>query len=149
MGYSLNLVSVGSFASATLTLLLAVVGATRWKARAAPYFSAMMLCLTLYSFGSGFEYMSPTVRVALSWTHVEYLGISFIPLTLLLFALSFAGSPLARSRPFVALLFVLSLTTLLMQETTELNRLFYVDPRQQLHGSIHSLIFPQWPLPTS
>lgn len=145
MGYSLNLISAGAFATATLTLILAIVGVSRWKVRAAPCFSALMLCLTLYSFGSGFEFMSPTVAVALGWNHVAYIGIALLPLTLLLFVLDFTKSPRAQSLPLIALLIVLSLIALVSQETTGLDHLFFDNPHQRLLGPIRSLIYRAGP----
>ncbi len=108
-------------------------------------FAALMACLTLYSFGFGFEFMSPTERIGLAWTHLEYLGIAFIPAVLVLFGMDFASISLRHRRLLVALLLAPSLLTLFMQETTKLHRLFYVNPRLKVDGLIHSIAFDRGP----
>ncbi len=121
-----SLVSVGAFLSAGVTGTLAALGATRRKVQAALPFSALALCLTFYSFGTGFEYLSPTLRSALFWTHIQYLGISFIPLALALFGMFFSPIALRHRRLLTAFFLALSLLTLIVEETAGSHRLFYL-----------------------
>ena len=141
----MNLASAGALGSAFLTASLAAIAATRRKEQAAIPFAAMMACITLYSFGTGFEYMSATVRTALFWTHIEYLGISFIPPVLILFAMDFSSVSLPYRRLMIVLLLAPSLLTLILQETTQLHHLFYLNLRLRVDGPIHALAFDPGP----
>jgi len=143
--YSPNLLSAGAFVSAFLTASLAAIAATRRKVRAAMPFAAMMVCLALYCFGFGFESMSPTVGAALFWTHVEYLGISFIPAVLVLFGMDFASVSLRYRRFVVAPLLAPSMLTLIMQETAQLHHLFYLNLHLRVDGPIRGLAFDGGP----
>jgi len=91
------------------------------------WFSCLAIAASVYSFGYAFELTAQTVRQALVYVRIEYLGIAFLPTLGLLTALEFTGkrwSP--SSKPAIAML-AFSALTLVGMHTTAFHRLYYAD----------------------
>jgi diguanylate cyclase (GGDEF)-like protein len=138
--------SIILIAAAAFTLLMA---GRAWRAKAAPPaarpFAAIMLASTFYSVGYAFELASPTVSEALWWSRVQYLGISFIPPFFLFLAARFTGRDARLKRGLRLALIGLGAVTLVLQWTSPLHRLFYVNPRMDLSGAFPTLAFDRGP----
>jgi diguanylate cyclase (GGDEF)-like protein len=91
------------------------------------WFSCFAIAASVYSFGYAFELTAQTVRQALVYMRIEYLGIAFLPTFGLLTALEFTGKRWSRgSKPAIAMLAFSALTVVGMH-TTDLHHLYYAD----------------------
>ena len=91
------------------------------------WFSCLAIAASVYSFGYAFELTAQTVRHALVYMRIEYLGIAFLPTFGLLTAFEFTGKRWSPgSRPAIAML-AFSALTLVGMHTTGLHRLYYAD----------------------
>jgi diguanylate cyclase (GGDEF)-like protein len=88
-------------------------------------FIGLSACSALYALGYGLELASGTLDGMLLWNKVQYLGISYIPVFWLLFAVRFSGSQGVISKPVLAGLFALSSLTLIFDLTNGLHHFYY------------------------
>ncbi|MCA9986563.1 MAG: PAS domain-containing protein [Anaerolineales bacterium] len=107
-----NVAVYALFVAGTLTLSLAIFS---WRRRrlglwALP-FTALALAATIWSFGYGLEIAVPTLEQKIFWGQWQYLGITSVPASWFLFAMSYTGrnSWLQRNR-VLALLALPALT---------------------------------------
>jgi diguanylate cyclase (GGDEF)-like protein len=146
MVYNFSIISGIVLFSSAVTLYLLLLGFQRRKVRGAWSFTILMACLFLYSFGASFEFMSGRVSDTLMWTHFEYLGISFLPMAIILFSVDYCAIELPGKSAIVALLCLFSLFTLVTQLTTETGRLFYRNVRMRFDGPIPTISFEPGPV---
>ncbi len=91
------------------------------------WFSCLAIAASVYSFGYAFELTAQTVREALVYLRIEYLGIAFLPTFGLLTALESTGNRWRHdSKPAIAML-ALSTLTLVGMYTNDLHHLYYAD----------------------
>jgi diguanylate cyclase (GGDEF)-like protein len=84
-----------------------------------------MACATFYALGYAFELASSHLGPMLAWNKVQYIGISFIPFFWILLCARYSGRDRWLRRPVLAILFALSLATLLFNASNSLHHLFY------------------------
>jgi len=72
-------VIIALLTASIITGTLAVFAYQRRRQIGAKEFSALMITMTLYSFGYAFEFSCDTLSQVLFWDKIEYLGIAFIP----------------------------------------------------------------------
>lgn len=120
---SFDLVTLVRLFLILVALALAVMALLAWQRRRmapeAPTLALLILSAAIYSFGYAGEVAQTTLTGALFWTHVEYLGIPWIPALWLLGARKQHG---LGSRD--SLLFAIPLLAFVAQQTTPLQRLF-------------------------
>src|SRR5690606_21337911 len=88
-------------------------------------FASMMLGVTIWSLAYSMELSSSTLDDMLLWIKVEYVGITMIPVFWVLFCIQYTGYERKLKTPFIALLFIFSVVTLLLVWTNEWHMLHY------------------------
>lgn len=88
-------------------------------------FAALMISLTIYSFGYGFELSCSTLTQVLFWNKVEYLGIAFIPFFWVMLVSNFVGISKSLKSWLFYLLSGMSLLVLIADFTNDFHHLYY------------------------
>ncbi|GFZ30763.1 hypothetical protein CSC2_12890 [Clostridium zeae] len=107
-------------------IALLYIGYFSWR-RDKIYVSIALLPVSIYSFGYAFEILCTSIENVKFWIKVEYLGISFLPVVWLLFALKFNGHREKIKKSTVVLLFTIPVITLVLNYTNDFHHLFYKD----------------------
>lgn len=115
-----------SFVLFISTIVLSIIGFFSWK-REKSYISFCLLTVAIYQFGYAFELLQATIEWIKFWIKVEYLGIVFLPLAWLIFALNFTGYRDKIKKFNIKLLFIMPVIILIMNYTNDYHHLFYVD----------------------
>ncbi|GKU23735.1 hypothetical protein CFB3_19580 [Clostridium folliculivorans] len=125
-----------SFVLVVSAIALLYVGYFSWR-RDKIYVSIALLPVSIYSFGYAFEILCTSVERVSFWIKVEYLGIAFLPVVWLLFALKFNGHKEKIKKSTVVLLFIIPVITLILNYTNDFHHLFYKELYMNNNG-----IFP-------
>ncbi|GFP76957.1 hypothetical protein bsdtw1_03069 [Clostridium fungisolvens] len=113
-----------SFVLIVSAIVLLYVGYFSWR-RDKIYVSLALLPVSIYSFGYAFEILCTSIENVKFWIKVEYLGIAFLPVVWLLFALKFNGHKGKIKKNIVVLLFIIPFITLILNYTNDFHHLFY------------------------
>lgn len=124
----MNFYSIILLLTATINLVLAVFIVRQITSRGAPELCFLLLALTLYSLGYAFELSSDNLNDILFWLKIEYIGISFLPVLLILLALHFTGKSHFIKVWMLIILLSLCCITLTLQYSN-FNQLFYKEFR--------------------
>jgi diguanylate cyclase (GGDEF)-like protein len=81
--------------------------------------------VSIYSFGYAFEILCTSLEGIKFWIKVEYLGISFLPVAWLMFALNFNGYKDKVKNNKLVLLYIVPVITLILNYTNDFHHLFY------------------------
>ena len=110
--------------SGVATLLLSLLifqklgAAVRW-------FAVMMWCIVIWAISYGFELASGTMSQMLFWVNLEYIGISFLPSTWIMFMIRFIGKEEWLTRKNIALIFSFPALALFFVWTNEWHHIHY------------------------
>jgi len=107
-------------------------------------YSAIMVCLSLYSLGYAFELQADDMQQILFWLHAEYLAISFLPPLFLILAINYTGKSHLLKPWLVVPLFLIGFTTLIFQ-LTNYDNLFYRDFKLNTETSLVLADFAKGP----
>jgi len=91
-------------------------------------FTALMLCISCYTIGYGFELSSTTLEEALFWNNFQYIGTSLIPALYIIFALRYVGKNSILTPEFYTAVYVIPVITFLLQLTSSSHNFYYIDP---------------------
>jgi diguanylate cyclase (GGDEF)-like protein/PAS domain S-box-containing protein len=111
--------------SSGVTGNLALLTQKRGKNKESKLFGLLLLAITIYSFGYGFELISNTLPRILFWSKFQYFGIVWIAPLWIILALQYNGLDNWLTRPLTMLIFLIPILTLLI-EYTNLQHLFYL-----------------------
>ena len=131
--------NVNSYFSLMLLLsatVLIYIGYYSWK-RGKLYVSISLLPVSIYEFGYAFEILCTSIEKVKFWIKVEYLGIAFLPVVWLMFALNFTGYKESVKKKTLVLLYIIPIITLVMNYTNDFHHLFYKELYMNYDG-----IFP-------
>jgi signal transduction histidine kinase len=121
----MHIYSVINLLSGLISIFLVLYAWRYRNANAFREFSLLMMAVALYSFGYAFELTANNLQGIRFWLYFEYLGISYLPALLILFALKFTNNNKWINSLTLATLFGVSTLTLLMNYTNGLHQLFY------------------------
>lgn len=126
-------------------IALLYIGYFSWR-RDKIYVSIALLPVSIYSFGYAFEILCTSIDRVKFWIKVEYLGIAFLPVVWLLFALKFNGHKEKIKKSTVVLLFIIPFITLILNYTNDFHHLFYKELYMNNSGifSIANMIRGPW-----
>ena len=113
--------------SSALTAALAVVG---WRHRTRPAarpFVGLMVVVTIWSVGYAGGLATSTRGARIGWEQLQWFGISFVPLFLLLFFAEYTGFEALQRPVSAAVLAVVPVTTLCLVWTNPLHHLIWTD----------------------
>ncbi|WP_338032578.1 histidine kinase N-terminal 7TM domain-containing protein [Clostridium manihotivorum] len=113
--------SIILLASALISLLL---GYFSWQ-RDKKYAAIALIPVAIYSFGYAFEILCTSIEAVKFWIKVEYLGVSFLPVAWLLFAINFNGYRGRFKDRRLFLLYVIPIIILVLNYTNDFHHLFY------------------------
>lgn len=117
-------------------LVLTYIGYFSWS-KEKSYISLCLLTVSIYEFGYAFEILHDNLEWVKFWIKIEYLGIVFLPLGWLFFALNFTGYKEKINKRTIGMLFILPVIILFMNITNDYHHLFYIDLSMNYDG-----IFP-------
>lgn len=125
MTWHINLFAVTYFVSAALVLAAIVFSFRHIEVRGARYFIYLMHSVEIWTLFIGLEYgvVEPFWKIAFG--KIEYIGISTIGLTWLMFALNYSNKQKWLTRRNVSLLMIIPAITLLLVFTNELHGLVW------------------------
>ena len=101
------------------------IGYYSWK-RDKKYISISLIPIAIYEIGYAFEILSSTIGWVKFWIKIEYLGIAFLPVAWLMFALNFTGHKSKIKKKTLILLCIIPIITIIMNYTNDFHHLFYV-----------------------
>lgn len=104
--------------------VLIYIGYFSWK-RDKGYISLSLIPVSIYSFGYAFEILCTSIEWVKFWIKLEYLGIAFLPVAWLMFALNFIGQREKLKKSIFMLLNIVPVITLIMNYTNDFHHLFY------------------------
>jgi signal transduction histidine kinase len=136
----MHIYSVINLFSGLISIFLVVYAWRYRNANAFKEFSLMMMAVALYSFGYAFELTAINMMQIRFWLYIEYLGISYLPALLILFAIKFTNNHKWINTITLAVLFGVSTVTLLVNYTNSLHGLFYETMTTHQKGSLTVLI---------
>ncbi|SMC22080.1 PAS domain S-box-containing protein/diguanylate cyclase (GGDEF) domain-containing protein [Clostridium acidisoli DSM 12555] len=105
-------------------LELLYIGYFSWK-KDKVYISIYILPVAIYALGYAFEILCTNIEWVKFWVKVEYLGASFLGVIWLMFVLSFTGHIEKIKKRILIALYIVPLTTLVMNFTNDFHHLFY------------------------
>lgn len=103
---------------------LIYIGYFSWK-RDKKYVSISLIPVSIYSFGYAAELLCTSIEWVKFWINVEYIGIAFLPVAWLAFALTFNGHKVKIKRSTLTLLNIVPFITLIANYTNDFHHLFY------------------------
>nr|WP_236903408.1 histidine kinase N-terminal 7TM domain-containing protein [Clostridium saccharobutylicum] len=106
------------------SLTLIYIGYFAWNRRK-KYISISLIAISIHGFGYAFEILCTNIEWVKFWVKVEYLGSSFFGVLWLVFALCFTGKTDKIKKGTLALLYVISITILIVNWTNDFHHLFY------------------------
>lgn len=105
--------------------VLIYLGYYSWK-KDKIYMSISLLPVAIYEFGYAFEILCTSIEWVKFWIKVEYLGVAFLPVVWLIFALNFTGHKGKVKKSTLILLYIVPVITLIMNYTNDFHHLFYI-----------------------
>lgn len=105
--------------------VLIYLGYYSWK-KDKIYMSISLLPVAIYEFGYAFEILCTSIEWVKFWIKVEYLGVAFLPVVWLIFALNFTGYKGKVKKSTLILLYIVPVITLIMNYTNDFHHLFYI-----------------------
>lgn len=105
--------------------VLIYIGYYSWK-RDKIYISISLLPVAIYAFGYAFEILCTSIEQVKFWIKVEYIGIAFLPVAWLMFALNFTGYKEKIKKSTLMLVYIVPVITLIMNYTNDFHHLFYI-----------------------
>lgn len=133
------------FITSSIAGILAFFTYRRRNRPGAKEFTALLISITIYSFGYACELTSYTLPQVIFWLRVEYLGISFIPCFLILMVSSYTGLKIRNNPWLVVVLFSISLTILIFHCTNEYHHLYYRSIHLAKYGNFSVTMFEKGP----
>jgi signal transduction histidine kinase len=122
--WQLMTVMIALLAASIITGYLALF-AYRRRQTGAKEFAALMIAITIYSFGYGFELSSKTLTQVMFWNKVEYLGIAFIPLFWVMLVSNYIGISKRVTSFICYFLLPLSIIVLIANFTNDFYHQYY------------------------
>jgi hypothetical protein len=103
--------------------ILIHIGYFSWK-RDKRYVTITLIPVAIYAFGYAFEILGTSIEWVKFWIKVEYLGVSFITVVWLMFALNFTGYIVKIKKNVLRFLYIIPIITLVLNYTNDFHRLF-------------------------
>lgn len=103
---------------------LIYMGYFSWK-RDKRYVSIALIPVSVYSFGYAVELLCKSIEWVKFWIKVEYIGIVFLPVAWLMFAVTFNENKVKIKKRTLTLLNMLPVITLIANYTNDFHHLFY------------------------
>lgn len=96
--------------------------------------------VTIWSLGSLFEMLSPTEQAMLLWRNIEQIGVFFLPVACVYFAIDYAGyDKLKKFLPVLTIIPVIAILLIFTDSHTHLMRTGYTVVYNQLFGNALSV----------
>lgn len=131
-----DILGVNYFLSMILIIsavVLTYIGYYSWN-KEKSYIFLCLLTVSVYEFGYAFEILYDNLEWVKFWIKIEYLGIVFLPLAWLVFALNFTGYKEKIKKHMIGMLFILPVIILCMNYTNEYHHLFYKELSMNYEG---------------
>ncbi|WP_049908589.1 MULTISPECIES: histidine kinase N-terminal 7TM domain-containing protein [Halorubrum] len=125
MGFSPGMITWALFGISGLNLGIAAVAVRRREVRGAVAFSLVMICVSLYSLGTGIRAGSTTLSLYQVGTVVKFAGILGLGPTQLRFGLIYTGRESVLTRRYWALLLALPVATFALIVTAPVHDLLW------------------------
>src|SRR5262245_3635287 len=119
---------IGSMLLFLVATVCAAMGFIAWRHRdvpAAAALVALLVALTIWSFGYGIELTSLTLESKLFWVQIQYIGIVAVPAAWFVFATSYAGQSRLIRPLLIGLLLIEPLLVIASIWTNPLHMQFY------------------------
>jgi len=130
-----------SLVAAAVSAALALYTWQRRPAPGATPFALLMVAVVVWSLGHALELGSTDLLTKGFWTKIEFLGVAFVPVMWLAFALQHTGREKWLTTRNLVLLAIEPLVTLLLHWTNEVHGLIARDVRLDTSGSLPVLDF--------
>jgi PAS domain-containing protein len=109
-------------------------------------FAALMITLSIYSFGYGFELSSNNLAQVLFWNKFEYIGIAFIPFFWIMLIGNYIGISQTVKKWIIYILLVASLFTLGANFTNGFHHLYYINVSIRRENPFSIITYQMGPL---
>ncbi|MDD3224846.1 MAG: histidine kinase N-terminal 7TM domain-containing protein [Clostridium sp.] len=98
------------------------------------YMALSILPVSIYEIGYAFEILHGSLEWVKFWIKVEYIGIAFLPVAWLMFALNFAGYKDKLKKRTLMLLYIVPVIVLIINYTNDFHHLFYIKLYMKSNG---------------
>lgn len=106
------------------TLLTGCISFFSWR-KGKIYAAIALVPVSIYTFGYAFEISSISLEKIRFWLKIEYLGIPFLSIVWLIFALNFTGYEEKVKKSIFIFLNVIPIVTIFINYTNDFHHLFY------------------------
>jgi signal transduction histidine kinase len=145
--YRVSLVGLLMLFSSLFVFSLSLIVLKKRHEGCAKNLAVLLFFLGIYSFGTGMEVMSPDYSNAMFWVRLEYIGIAFLPFSLLTFCLQYFGLVLNNTlKSMLRILFGLSFFIFFAHATHTLHPYFYTDVNVSIVSNLTILSFTKGPI---
>ena len=131
--------------SGCITLFLGGWSVKYIKTYGSKSFTSLMLCISLYSIGYGFEISSKDLAEALFWTDFQYIGVAFLPAFYIIFAFRYVGRNSILTPGFYISIYAIPVITFILQITSPWHNLYHYNYSMQLTDYASVLSFDKGP----
>lgn len=104
---------------------LAFHGIRKRKVPGAFVFSLLMMAMVVHSVGYAFELLTHTVENMYFWIRIEYIGASFYPFLIMLFAREYTDEKKLASKYLLTLILTVNVVTLVLVNTNSYHLMYY------------------------
>ncbi len=145
--YRFSLVGLLMLLSSLLVISLSLIILKRRQEVSAKTLAVFLFFLAIYSFGAAMEVMSPDYSNAMFWVRLEYIGIAFLPFSLITFCLQYFGLVLNQNiKSMLKVLFGLSFFIFFAHATHTLHPYFYTDVNVSIVSNLTVVSFTKGPI---
>lgn len=88
-------------------------------------FSILLLAMSFHTFGYAFELLSETLEHMYFWIRFEYIGVSFYPFLIMMFARYYTDERRVANKYLLSLILMVNLVTLILVNTNSYHWLYY------------------------
>ena len=111
--------------SAILLSNLVIYGIRKRTIPGVFFFSILMLAMVIHTMGYAFELLGGSVEQMYFWIKVEYIGVSFYPFLIMLFARGYADEKKFANKYILTLMLTINMATLVFVYTNVHHWLYY------------------------
>ncbi|NCB01164.1 MAG: hypothetical protein EOM67_03230 [Spirochaetia bacterium] len=139
--YQFSLLASALLSFSLIQIIFIIILLRQEPLRGAKELGYVILSFSFYTIGTSFEYMGTSLKQIMFWAHVQYIGLSWLPLFLVHFALVYFNITIGYKKAIYWCMAFFSTLFMSLQFTYNFHSLFYTDVIFNRIGNIAYLTF--------